>query len=363
MIESQTQSTRTQPRLTGSWRLDLRRWRVEWSSKARAIHAMPDGPDPTIWEALEFVDPADRPLLVERMLACVRDDEPFTVKVGLTTVSGMQKRVELAGFPSTLPGGSRTVAGTIGVLREHVAPAGHRQDMVASLRTWEMLGDAIPHELLGPLAAMEGFATALADGEAAVSERGRARLGRVVAASRHMRSVLEGLLLFAPVCTKAVRVEPVDLSAIASECVQLLRDSDPARVVSVHIQPGLQDMADPDMMRLVLANLLGNAWKFTRHSASARIVFERHRHDDGEAYAVRDNGAGFDMADMPKLFTPFQRLHPRESFDGTGVGLSIVRRAIERQGGSVWARSAPGEGASFMFELRPRSGNDWSSRF
>jgi signal transduction histidine kinase len=132
-----------------------------------------------------------------------------------------------------------------------------------------------------------------------------------------------------------------------------LRDADPHRVVEVHVERGLQARGDPDLLRLVLQNLLANAWKFTRMQAHARIAVEvdAQSAQGPTVYVVRDNGVGFDMADAARLFAPFELLRSREKFDGSGLGLAIVRRSVELHGGSVWFSAAVGEGACFFFRL------------
>ena len=169
-----------------------------------------------------------------------------------------------------------------------------------------------------------------------------------------MESLLEGLLQFTPLASHSPSDERVDLSAIAEECVALLRASEPQRQVDVTIQRNLVTRADPGLMRLVLQNLLSNAWKFTRPRPDARIAFEREPVEDAGAapvFVVRDNGVGFEMVHAPRVFAPFERLHADEAFCGAGLGLAIVRRAVERQGGSVWVHAGEGEGARFYFQV------------
>jgi signal transduction histidine kinase len=140
----------------------------------------------------------------------------------------------------------------------------------------------------------------------------------------------------------------VDLSALAQSIAQDLRQSQPDRAVEFVIAPGLEDDCDANLMRVVLENLLGNAWKFTSRHATARIEFGR----DGETYFVRDDGAGFDSTYKAKLFGAFQRLHHINEFAGTGIGLATVQRIIRRHGGKVSAEGVPEKGATFSFTLR-----------
>ena len=152
-------------------------------------------------------------------------------------------------------------------------------------------------------------------------------------------------------------VAPVDLSAMAEDIVRSLQQTDAERRVEFVVQPGLQAFGDERLLREVLQNLLGNAWKFTRHKSEARIEFGATDQDGQHVYFVRDNGAGFDMTGAARLFTPFQRFHTATEFEGVGVGLTTVRRILERHGGRIWAKSEPGMGATFYFTLwEPASG-------
>jgi light-regulated signal transduction histidine kinase (bacteriophytochrome) len=143
----------------------------------------------------------------------------------------------------------------------------------------------------------------------------------------------------------------VDLTGLAGEVAESLHEDTPDRVVAVTIQPELKTYGDPRLLRLVLQNLLANAWKFTRHQPNPRIEVGCETKDGRRAFFVRDNGAGFDMAGVGRLFTPFQRLHTTAEFEGLGIGLATVQRIIERHGGQVWADGRPGEGATVFFTL------------
>ena len=166
--------------------------------------------------------------------------------------------------------------------------------------------------------------------------------------------MIDGLLRLAQVSRMVLHDERVDLSAIAGGIVERLREMHPERRVEVRIVPGLLVRGDPALLETVLENLLGNAWKFTAAREDAHIELGCGEIADGRlACFVRDNGAGFDMQYMQKLFGVFQRMHSETEFPGTGVGLSIVQRIVERHGGKVWAQATQGAGASFYFTLKP----------
>jgi signal transduction histidine kinase len=145
--------------------------------------------------------------------------------------------------------------------------------------------------------------------------------------------------------------QPVNLSQLAGYVIDELRRSAPERVVQVDVEPNLRALGDPTLLRVVLENLLGNAWKYTARCNPARIALRAVPHGELMAFAVSDNGAGFDMASAERLFGLFQRLHASSEFPGHGVGLASVRRIVRRHGGEIWAEAEPGRGATFTFTL------------
>ena len=148
-----------------------------------------------------------------------------------------------------------------------------------------------------------------------------------------------------------MRVEPVDLSALAREVVDELHAGEPARRVEWVIAPQVSAEGDPGLLRVVLQNLIGNAWKYSSRRDAARIEFGLGESSGRRAYFVRDNGVCFDMADATKLFGAFQRLHSAAEFPGSGIGLATVARILHRHGGSAWAEARAGAGATFYFSL------------
>lgn len=218
-------------------------------------------------------------------------------------------------------------------------------------RELEAFSYAISHELRAPLSAIHGFGDCLQRLPGlGLDERGRHYLQRILAGVHHMRELTDGLLSLASLSHASLRDKPVDLSALAQAAVAACRERAPQRRADVAIAPGLVVRGDPRLLAHVIDNLVGNAWKFTSRVPCARI--EVGRLDGSPAkYFVRDNGAGFDDAWAGKLFEPFQRLHTQEEFEGTGIGLAIVRKVVLLHGGRVWAESVAGEGATFFFTL------------
>jgi len=211
---------------------------------------------------------------------------------------------------------------------------------------------SVSHDLRAPLRGIDGFSQALLEDYAErLDVTGKDYLARVRSASQRMATLIDDLLNLSRVTRHQMHVAAVDLSALARGIAADLQKGDPERRAEFIIAPGLQVQADPGLMRVVLQNLLENAWKFTGKRPHARIEVGSATHDGRPAYFVRDNGAGFDMTYVHKLFGAFQRLHGAQEFDGTGVGLATVQRVIHRHGGRVWAEGAVDGGATFYFTL------------
>lgn len=209
---------------------------------------------------------------------------------------------------------------------------------------------SVSHDLRAPLRTMDGFAQALLEDYAdRLDNVGKDYLGRIRAASQRMAALIDDLLALSRVTRAELKHERVDLSALAGDVIDELRQSAPNRSVDVAITPGLATAGDRRLLRLVLQNLLGNAWKFTGTRSHARIEFGRLEREP--TYFVRDDGAGFDMTYADKLFGAFQRLHSPAEFEGTGIGLATVQRIVGRHGGRVWAQGEVDRGATFYFTL------------
>lgn len=217
----------------------------------------------------------------------------------------------------------------------------------------QQLPVSVAHDLQAPLGTLAGLAKALdrAVGPDA-SPRSRHYVERILAAVGQLEGHMEALLSSARVVHAPLTARRVDLSTVARRILRDLQLRELDRIVSVQVQDGICAAGDPHLLTILLENLLGNAWKFTRRRAEARISFTAQAAPDGTVvYRVCDNGAGFDMAYAGKLFHDFQRLHSQAEFPGTGIGLANVQRIVERHGGRVWAESAPGQGATFSFTV------------
>lgn len=211
---------------------------------------------------------------------------------------------------------------------------------------------SVSHDLRAPLRAISGFSEALLDeyGDK-LDEEGKTYLRYLQEGSHEMSDLIDGLLKLSRSTRGGIALERVDLSAIAAMVAEELRKAEPERRMNVHIAPGVEAFADPRLLRVVMENLLGNAWKYTSRTAEACIEFGVEEQEGKTVYFVRDNGAGFDMGYANKLFLPFHRLHKTSEFSGIGIGLATVERIIHRHDGRIWAQAAVGEGATFFFTL------------
>lgn len=222
----------------------------------------------------------------------------------------------------------------------------------AANKELEAFSYSVSHDLRAPLRSIDGFShVVLEDYGEQLSADARGYLERVRAAAQRMAVLIDDLLNLSRVTRTAVQPRFINLSKMAEEIVEGLKESHPARQVTVSLTPDLMVEADPHLIHIVLENLLSNAWKFTAKQEHATIEFGQKNHAKERTFYVRDNGVGFDMAYSDKLFGVFQRLHSISEFPGTGVGLATVQRIISIHGGRIWAESAEGKGATFYFTL------------
>lgn len=216
----------------------------------------------------------------------------------------------------------------------------------------ESFAYSVSHDLRAPLRSIDGFSQVLLeDYNDKLDDEGKDYLQRVRSASQHMAELIDDLLNLSRVTRCDMGSTNVDLSALAQTITAEFKQNEPERDVQFTIAPGLVVRGDANLLRIALENLLGNAWKFSSGREHARIEMGYARNNGRSAYFVRDNGAGFNMDYTDKLFGVFQRLHSDKEFEGTGIGLATVQRIISRHGGTIWAESAVGRGATFYFRL------------
>jgi light-regulated signal transduction histidine kinase (bacteriophytochrome) len=218
----------------------------------------------------------------------------------------------------------------------------------------EAFSYSVSHDLRAPLRAIDGFSEALLqDYGGTLNDEGRGYLERVRSAAQRMAHLIEDLLGLSRITRAPLRRESVNVTAMGRQILAELREREPQRRVESIVAEDLVATADARLLAVVLENLLGNAWKFTAKQPVAQI--EVGRDERVSAFFVRDNGAGFDLKQAAKLFTPFQRLHAETEFEGTGIGLATVQRIVARHGGRIWAEASSGHGAAFFFTLGEQS--------
>ena len=227
------------------------------------------------------------------------------------------------------------------------------KDLEVAYKELESFTYSVSHDLRSPLRAMSSFSQRLLDRySGSMDEEGRDYLARISGAAQRMGELIEGLLTLSRATRAEIRRESVDLSSLAERIAKDLGRTHPERNVRFTIAEGLTVQGDPGLLRSVMENLLGNAWKFTSMREQAHIEFGAAPQSDGKrAYFVRDNGIGFNMAHATKLFGVFERLHPEKPFPGTGIGLATVQRIVQRHGGRAWAEASENRGATFYFTL------------
>ena len=222
----------------------------------------------------------------------------------------------------------------------------------ATNKELESFSYSVSHDLRSPLRSIDGFSQALLeDYNARLDETGRDYLRRLRSASQKMGELIDGLLKLSRLTRSEMHPQKVDLSALAEDISTRLQETHPDKRVKLVIDSGLSADGDPQLLRVLLENLLGNAWKFTGKTPRARIEFGSTANGGEKTFFIKDNGAGFDMAYKDRLFGAFQRLHDTADFPGTGIGLATVQRIINRHGGSIRAEGAVGKGAAFYFTL------------
>jgi PAS domain S-box-containing protein len=279
-----------------------------------------------------------------------KDGSRFWTDVIITAVNG--PRGELRGFSKVTRDvtQSKKIAEEVAALNESARL--HAVQLEVVNKELEAFSYSVSHDLRAPLRSIDGFSLALLeDYSDKLDETGNSHLRRIRAATQRMAQLIDDLLKLAFVTRSEMRIEPVNLSALATEILAELHKSEPLRQAECVVHERIVAHGDPRLLRLVMENLIGNAWKFTGKKQRAKIEFSVEQRDGEAVYEVRDNGAGFDLKYAEKLFGAFQRLHATTDFPGTGVGLATVQRIVHRHRGKVAATGAEGEGATFSFTL------------
>ena len=353
----------------GHWRFDPAGGEMMWSDEVYRIFGQdPSRFVPGFESYWDCVHPEERARLSQVFDQCLSRRSDMEVEHRIVRPDGGVRHVRL--ISRVDPGASSTVfLGTIQDVTElqeaqralEQLNAGLEQrvrsrtrELVTVNQELESFTYSVSHDLRTPLRSIQGFAALLQESESArLSDEGRAFLQRILESARRMGVLITDLLSLAQHSRADIRHERVDMTALAKSVVTDLERADPQRRVQWEIEEGLWAVADPVLMRVVLQNLLGNAWKYTGQTEAPRIELRSAPPlQDGQAcFCVSDNGAGFDMAYVEQLFQPFKRLHAHQQFEGTGIGLATVARVVQRHGGTVRAQAAVGQGARFCFSI------------
>ncbi|WP_168708574.1 ATP-binding protein [Hydrogenophaga sp. PAMC20947] len=352
----------------GHWSLDLRTRDFIWSDEVYRIMGMQQGSDSSAYkDILKRVHPEDRAGFEEKFEQAIKSGVKMDVAHRVLLPDGGVKHVHALGIFELENGEPVRCQGTVQDITEvrsaqlaleamneelEARVAARTSELGALNNELEAFAYSVSHDLRTPLRSIHGFATLLEEEAETLSSEGRAHLRRIQDGARRMGLLITDLLTMAHQSRAVVHLQQVNLSELAQAVVVDIAREDPQRAVVWTIAPGMSAMADPVLMRVVLQNLLGNAWKYTSQTPQPKIVFERVGHTGGMVeFCVCDNGAGFDMAYVDQLFKPFKRLHAHHEFEGSGIGLASVQRLIQRHGGTVRAEGAVGQGAAFYFTV------------
>ncbi len=311
-------------------------------------------PGQRLWDQFQAADPAalraciDAQAALQDMRAQLRLADGSTAQCRLRAVAVTDSTGRFAGYV-----GTARVAGASAAAASDKGPS--PADALSDSER-ESFSYTVSHDLRAPIRVVEGFTKILKEDYGRLLDRiGNDHLDRVLGAAARMNSMIDALLALSQLSTQPLARQPVNLSQLAQYIAEDLRRESPQRRVQIEIEPDLQVLGDPTLLRVVLENLLGNAWKYTARRRDPHIAFFRDLHKTGTVFTVRDNGAGFDMRFADRLFGVFQRLHSAAEFQGTGVGLASVRRIVRRHGGDIWAEAEVDKGASFYFTLGAES--------
>jgi PAS domain S-box-containing protein len=360
----------------GIWEWDIATGRVDWSDNVEQIFGLEQKEfKGTLQDYNSRVFPDDIDMLGQSITDALEKGKPFFVEHRIVRGDGSigwiygqaKVRRDDTGSPLGMVGVVADITERKQAEEEIRRHREHLEELVEERTTelravnkeLESFAYSVSHDLRAPLRSIDGFSLALLeDYNDKLDSNGRDYLNRVRNSAQRMSVLIDDLLELSRVTRSEINREIVELSALASGVTKELATGEPERKVAIQVAEGVTAEGDKRLLKVVLDNLLGNAWKYTGKTDKAEIEFGVIDKGGRAAYYVRDNGAGFDMKYADKLFGAFQRLHKAEEFPGTGIGLATVQRIVHRHGGQVWAEGKPGGGATFFFSLNTGVGGD-----
>lgn len=348
----------------GTWHWDLRTNKVTWSEKCRVLYCIPDDEEMTRAAHRKRVHPDDLPTVERAVREAIEKGRDLKLHYRIVAADGTihwissraRPYYDEAGRPLRMEGVVADITEPIEaeakISRLNETLADRADELQTSNEELEAFVFSASHDLRGPLRHLNGFVELLDD--AIREERPdecREFIGKISSAVARMSQLLDDLLAFSRLGRAEIRSESVDLDGLLDEVIQGLESDTEGREVVWNRSPLPEVLGDAPMLRQVFVNLISNAIKYTRKRQRAVIGIGCERTESEIIVHIRDNGAGFDMQYVSKLFRVFQRLHRHDEYEGTGVGLANIRRIVERHGGRTWAEGKTGAGATFYFSL------------
>ncbi|MBD3239847.1 MAG: PAS domain-containing protein, partial [Chitinivibrionales bacterium] len=340
---------------TGSWRLNIGKDALDWSDEAYRIFEIPRGTPMTYETFLDRVHPDDRAYVDRKWQAALRgegyDIEHRIVTDGAT--KWVRERGELEFAPNgNLRGGFGAVQDITERKRLEDDLKRRADDLATANAELESFSYSVSHDLRNPLNNVMAMTDVLKHRALdMLDDKGKRCITEIDSSTYRMAHTITDLLQLSRIARGELQLEDTDMSALTYELLDEMRTREPNRAVEFNIQPDMHARVDTGLMHLALQNLIGNAWKYTAERKRTIIEVGLRDEPGRKVFYVRDNGVGFDMADAQRIFAPFERAHTVKQFSGSGIGLSIVQRVVQKHGGEVWAESEKSKGACFYFSL------------
>jgi PAS domain S-box-containing protein len=351
----------------GGWGFDPVTLHGDWTAETTRIHDLDPSTESTVAHGLRFFEGADRATLEAALRAAIDRGTPYDLELQLTSARGVKKWVRTICRPITDNGKVVRVRGSLQDITDRKrAEAEIRQlnaeleqrvrdrtaELEAANKELEAFSYSVSHDLRAPLRAVGGFSRIVVEEYGPhLPEKAREYLADVQSGARRMGQLVDDLLAFSRIGRAAINRQTIDAQKLVEDCLREVTTTPDARRIDARVADLPPCRADLSLLRQVWLNLLSNAVKYSGKRNPAVVEVGATAGPDGPTYFVRDNGVGFDMRYAHKLFGVFQRLHRAEEYEGTGIGLALVQRIVQRHGGRVWAEAAPDAGATFYFSL------------